>query len=215
MKIAMVAEHGNRTHGIGRVDRFSECAYVAQLARALANRGHHVDIYNFRDEQYDPHEVWLGPGVVMHNVAAGSNRLGNRDSFAYLPGFSRALRSAWGIRKPDVVHAHKWVSAVVSIEVAGSLGIPVAVTFHSLGAVEIRQLTSQACPPVRLDAERCLARTADLILASGVQEAADLVAMGAPARRVEVVSAEISDSWQELAHRTEAAYARILAQTCD
>ena len=106
----------------------------------------------------------------------------------YLPAFTRQLERQWRLNPPDVVHAHFWMSGVVSVQAATQLGLPVAITFHALGSVKRRhQGDADTSPPGRLDAERGVARSVDAILATATEEIHELIEMGADASAIHLV----------------------------
>lgn len=189
MRIALVSEHANPLAAFGGRDAGGQHVHVAGLALALADRGHVVVVHTRRDDPGAPEFVPLAPGVRVHHVAAGPAEPIGRDSLLpYLPQFTRELARRWAARPPDLVHAHYWMSGIVSAQAASPIGLPLVATFHALGTVERRQQAqADTSPPCRLDAERALARHADGILATTSEEVGELVAMGADPAKVRVV----------------------------
>jgi len=105
-----------------------------------------------------------------------------------MPAFAAELREQWEVERPDIVHAHFWMSAVAALAAAGDLGIPVVQTFHALGTVKRRhQGDRDTSPPERLAIERDIAQRVDRIVATCTDEVFELVRMGADRRRVTVV----------------------------
>jgi glycosyltransferase involved in cell wall biosynthesis len=101
--------------------------------------------------------------------------------------FARCLRRSWRLSRPDVAHAHFWMSGKAALAAAGPLGIPVAQTFHALGVVKRRhQGSSDTSPPQRLAEEARIARLADRLVATCSDEVFELVRLGADPRRVSV-----------------------------
>jgi len=85
-----------------------------------------------------------------------------------------------------VAHAHSWESGVATVRSAAAVGIPVTVTFHSLGDVEDTQRAGSGTSP-RVDAERSLARYVHRVIATSHAEGDELVRLGAARDRVAVV----------------------------
>ncbi|GAA0293004.1 type III pantothenate kinase [Kineococcus aurantiacus] len=189
MRIAMVSEHASPLAVLGGVDAGGQNVHVAALAGALADRGHDVVVHTRRDDPDLPERVWLRPGVEVVHVDAGPAAPVPKDDLPpHMPRFSEVLRQSWQRERPDVVHAHFWMSGTAALPAARALRIPVVQTFHALGSVKRRyQGAEDTSPPQRLDAERALARDVDLVIATCRDEVAELRAAGAPPRRVQVV----------------------------
>ena len=189
MRIAMVSEHASPLAVLGGVDAGGQNVHVAALAAALADRGHEVVVHTRRDDPSLPERVRLRPGVEVVHVDAGPPRPVAKDDLPpYVPRFSEQLRASWERERPDVVHAHFWMSGTAALPAARGLGIPLVQTFHALGSVKRRyQGAEDTSPAQRVDAEQALARDADLVIATCRDEVAELESQGAPPRRVRVV----------------------------
>jgi glycosyltransferase involved in cell wall biosynthesis len=162
---------------------------VAELSAALARRGVAVTVYTRRDDPDLPCRVELCRGVTVEHVAAGPPRqLAKDDLLPHMPEFARRLRAAWSVMRPDLVHAHFWMSGMASLSAAIPLGIPVVQTFHALGVVKRRQQGSHDTSPAqRLGIEEGIVRNADRIIATCSDELFELVRLGADPGRVDVV----------------------------
>ena len=190
MKIAMVSEHASPLAALGGVDAGGQNVHVAALARALGRRGHVVEVYTRRDGQDLPERVPLGEGATVVHVPAGPARcLPKDDLYPLMHRFGRWMARDWAERgRPDVVHAHFWMSGLAALEATGGTATPVAQTFHALGTVKRRhQGAADTSPPQRLDCERHLAAHADLVIATCSDEVRELERMHAPADRLTVV----------------------------
>jgi glycosyltransferase involved in cell wall biosynthesis len=189
MKIAMVSEHASPLACLGGVDAGGQNVHVAALSAALARRGHQVVVYTRRDDPGLPSRVRSLPGVQVEHLDAGPARpIGKDDLLPFMDGFGAQLARCLQRQRPDVVHAHFWMSGLASLQAAGSLRLPVVQTFHALGKVKRRwQGNSDTSPPERIGAERLIARTAALVIATCTDEVRELRSMGAPADRIEIV----------------------------
>ncbi len=189
MRIAMVSEHASPLAALGGVDAGGQNVYVARLTEELARRGHDVTVYTRRDDPDLPDRVPLPGGAVVEHVPAGPPEvLPKDDLFAHMPAFGAHLARAWRHERPDVVHAHFWMSGMASLLGAGPHGIPVTQTFHALGTVKRRhQGSADTSPPERVGVERQIGRTCDRVLATCTDEVQELAAMGISPRRVSVV----------------------------
>lgn len=189
MRIAMVSEHASPLAAVGGVDAGGQNVHVLELSRALSRLGHEVTVWTRRDDAALPEQVVVEPGVTVRHVTAGPPRpIGKDQLVPFLPEFAQALRQAWEQERPDLVHAHFWMSGMVTLSAAEDLDVPVVQTFHALGAVKKRhQGRDDTSPRGRVSAERAVARRVDRVVATCSDEVFELVRMGAPRRRVTVV----------------------------
>ena len=189
MKIHLVSEHANPLALVGGVDAGGQNVHVAALAGALADQGADVVVHTRRDDPAVPRTVQLRPGVIVDHVDAGPPQpLAKDDLLPFMGDFARDLEESWRNDPPDVVHAHFWMSGIASLDAADQVGVPVALTFHALGA-EKRQFQgiTDTSPAVRLEEERRLAQRVDRVIATTSEECRSLVRMGADPSRVSVV----------------------------
>ncbi|AJP04489.1 glycosyl transferase [Streptomyces cyaneogriseus subsp. noncyanogenus] len=189
MRIAMVSEHASPLAALGGVDAGGQNVYVARLAEELARRGHDVTVYTRRDAADLPDRVPLPGGAVVEHVPAGPPEAVPKDDlFPYMPAFGAHLARAWARERPDVVHAHFWMSGMAAGTGARPHGVPVVQTFHALGTVKRRhQGAADTSPPERIGIERQIGRTCERVLATCTDEVMELADMGVPTRQVSVV----------------------------
>jgi D-inositol-3-phosphate glycosyltransferase len=189
MRIAMVSEHASPLAVLGGVDAGGQNVHVAALAAALARRGDAVVVHTRRDDATSPRRVPLAPGLAVDHVAAGPPvPLPKDELLPHMDAFARDLREQWAYERPDVVHAHFWMSALAALAAAGDLGIPVVHTFHALGTVKRRQQGAKdTSPPERLAIERWIACAVDRIVATCTDEVFELLRMGANRRAIIVI----------------------------
>lgn len=185
----MVSEHASPLAVLGGVDAGGQNVYVAALSRELARRGAEVTVYTRRDDPALPPRVELCPGVDVEHVDAGPAReLPKDDLLPHMDAFAAWLERAWQRRRPDVVHAHFWMSGHAALAAAERLGLPVAQTFHALGTVKRRyQGGMDTSPPQRIEIERAIAQRADRVLATCSDEVFELMRIGADKERLTIV----------------------------
>jgi D-inositol-3-phosphate glycosyltransferase len=205
MKIAMVSEHASPLASLGGVDAGGQNVHVAALSAALACRGHQVVVYTRRDDPGLPDTVQLRPGVQVEHLSAGpAGPVSKDDLLPFMDRFGIQLGRRLRQQQPDLVHAHFWMSGLASLRAAGALGLPVVQTFHALGKVKRRwQGSSDTSPPERIGAERLIARTVDLVIATCTDEAGELRSMGVAGSRVEIVPCGVDPAlFTPAPHRT-------------
>ncbi len=189
MRIAMVSEHASPLATLGGADAGGQNVHVAGLSLALADLGAEVVVHTRRDDPGMPDRVDLAPGVTVEHVAAGPPRVMPKDElWPHMPEFAANLERSWAAERPDIVHAHFWMSGRAAMGAARPLRLPVVQTFHALGAVKRRhQGAADTSPPERLATEVELVRRADGVVATCSDEVSELSALGADVRRVWVV----------------------------
>ena len=68
-----------------------------------------------------PRRVPMGPGVTVDHVPAGPAEVVSKDTlFPYMDAYAADLHRQWSRRRPDVVHAHFWMSGYAALEAARS-----------------------------------------------------------------------------------------------
>jgi len=193
MKIAMVSEHASPLGAIGGVDAGGQNVHVAALASALAARGHEIVVYTRRDSAELADREPLCPGVVVEHLDAGPAAAVPKDELApYLPAMADDLTARLARFDPAVVHAHFWMSGLVTEAAARAHDLPWVQTFHALGNVKRRhQGAADTSPPGRVDAEARLARSATRVTASCTDELRELLGLGAERARVDIVASGV------------------------
>lgn len=157
------------------------------LARALAGCGHRVTLYARIEDASCPSSAIIG-GVPVEFISAGhAASLEAGEVARQMPEFAGSLADRWRSRPPDVVHAFSWTSGLAALGAVRGTGVPVVQTFGSLGCAERRHDTSRPVPASRLRLEPAIARSANAVLASSRDEAADLARLGVPKSAVRVI----------------------------
>jgi type III pantothenate kinase len=189
MRIAMVSEHASPLATLGGVDAGGQNVHVAALAIELARQGAEVVVHTRRDDPDLPRRVELAPGVVVDHIDAGPPAPVPKDELLPSMGaFADDLAAQWRADRPEIVHAHFWMSGVAALEAARPFGVPVVQTFHALGVVRRRhQGEKDTSPAERLGLERDLLRRADHVIATCSDEVFELVRLGATHGRVTAI----------------------------
>lgn len=156
--------------------------HVAELSAALTRAGHRVVIYTRYDSPDLPERVRTEAHYEVVHVPAGPpEQLAEDELLTFTGEFGSFLQSEWSRERPDVAHAHFWLSGIATQLAARELGIPTVQTFHTLGVVERRhQSTTDATPSDRIRLEKLVARGATRVVAACTDEVSELTRMGYP-----------------------------------
>jgi glycosyltransferase involved in cell wall biosynthesis len=189
VQIALVSEHASPLAILGGVDSGGQNVHVAALATELGRLGHEVVVHTRRDRPDLPRHVALARNVVVDHVDAGPACEISKDHLLpYMADFAADLRREWRRRRPDIAHAHFWMSGLATVTAARTFGIPVVQTFHALGVVKRRhQGDRDTSPQERIAIEARLVREVDLVIATCTDEMFELRRFGGDANRIEIV----------------------------
>lgn len=189
MLIAMVSEHASPLAAIGGVDAGGQNVHVAALAAGLSRRGHEVTVYTRRDDPGLPKTVRVKDGYrVVHVPAGPAAALPKDELLPHMGEFARFLDARWRRNRPDVVHAHFWMSGIAAQLAARHCHVPTVQTFHALGVVKRRhQGGADTSPQARQRLEALVARGADWVSATCTDEVFELIRMGRARSRISVV----------------------------
>jgi D-inositol-3-phosphate glycosyltransferase len=125
---------------------------------------------------------------VDHVEAGPPEPIPRDDLWPLMDEFAADLARQWRRERPDVVHAHFWMSGVAAVEAAATIDVPVALTYHALGVEKRRhQGSMDTSPGVRCAYEAWLARSTDRVLATTQAERRELIRQGADPERIAVV----------------------------
>ncbi|GAA4931866.1 glycosyltransferase [Streptomyces coeruleoprunus] len=189
LSVALVSEHASPLAALGGVDAGGQNVHVARLASGLADRGHRVTVFTRRDDEDQPDEVEVRPGVVVHHVPAGPPEAVPKDELLpYMPEFGRHMAEVLRDEPPDLMHSHFWMSGIAALLATRALHVPLLHTYHALGTVKRRhQRAADTSPPQRIAYERQVGLACDRIVATCRDEVHELSRMHIPPDRVSVV----------------------------
>jgi D-inositol-3-phosphate glycosyltransferase len=121
LRIAMVSEHASPL--VAYDDAGGQNVHVAALAAELARQGARVTVYTRRHDATTPRRVRMYPDVLVDHVEAGPSAKLPKDSLVpYMRQFATGLSEAWQAERPDIVHAHYWMSGWAALAAAQPSG---------------------------------------------------------------------------------------------
>jgi glycosyltransferase involved in cell wall biosynthesis len=194
MRIAMISEHASPLAALGGADAGGQNAHVAELSAALAAHGHEVRVYTRRDGTDLPDVVPMRGFEVVHVPAGPPVVLPKDELLPHMGGFAEWLAADWSTGwRPDVAHAHFWMSGLAAVSAGRSCGVPVAQTFHALGSVKRRhQGAADTSPPRRIAYERQLGQAVDRIVVQCQDEIHELTLLGVPHNRMVLIPSGVN-----------------------
>ncbi len=189
MRVALVSEHTSPLVAISGINAGGQHVHVAELASGLVRLGHSVAVYTRRNNPHLTQWVTTSAGYEVIQVPAGPEApISENDLWPYTAAFAERLSEVLSFQRPDVLHAHSWMSAVVSAHAATRLNLPLLVTFHTLGSAQLRyEGSSETSPHDRIQVETAMADAADCIVATHADAVRELALLGVPADKVAVV----------------------------
>ncbi|GAB2565888.1 glycosyl transferase [Paractinoplanes abujensis] len=195
MRIAMISEHASPLAALGGVDAGGQNSHVAELAGALAAAGHEIRVYTRRDSADRPAVMPMAAGIdVVHVPAGPATALPKDDLLPHMGEFAERLAEDWRTEwKPDVAHAHFWMSGLAAVTAGRRCHVPVVQTFHALGSVKRRhQGAADTSPPRRVAYERELGRAVDRVVVQCQDEVRELVRLGVPRTQMTLVPSGVN-----------------------
>lgn len=190
LRIALVSEQISPLTSTASVRSGSRALYLAQIARRLAECGHHVDVYTRCDAPHLPPSIEWAPNLRVIHVPAGEpRRLAAEEREAAAQDFNDFLRREWPARRYDVAHATCVASGLVARAAAQAADLPLLVTYR--GAQRLLQREGE--PPllaqqqrIALEAEMLRQATRVLVLCEADRRRL-CTRMGLDVERVDVV----------------------------
>lgn len=179
LRLALISVHGDPLAAVGTEGAGGQNVYVREVARALARRGHLVDVFTRgRDSGAHPEIHELDGARVVRLPVGPRGYVPRTQLFQYLPDFLDQLKQfSWQQRQRyDAVHTNYWLSGWVGMKLTASWNVPHVHTHHSLGAVKFGAVGGPVGNGnVRLKVEEMLNGTCSTIVATSPQDVASIM----------------------------------------
>jgi glycosyltransferase involved in cell wall biosynthesis len=193
MRIVMISEHASPLAALGGADAGGQNAHVAELSAALAEQGHEIRVYTRRDGTELPDVVPMNGFEVVHVCAGPPVPLPKDELLPFMGTFAERLTADWTTWRPDVAHAHFWMSGLAAVTAGRACDVPVLQTFHALGSVKRRyQGAADTSPPRRIGYERQLGRAVERIVVQCQDEIHELQLLGVPRTRMVLIPSGVN-----------------------
>ncbi|MGB3694601.1 MAG: glycosyltransferase family 1 protein [Spirulinaceae cyanobacterium] len=172
--IALISVHGDPAVEIGKEEAGGQNVYVRQVGEALAQQGWSVDMFTRQSHADQPKIINHAPNCRTIRLTAGpEDFVPRQEIFGYREEFVAQFLQFMEQENIDyeLIHSNYWISGWVGLELSQKLAIPLAHTYHSLGAVKYESVS--AIPMIattRLAVEKRCLENADRIVATSPQE---------------------------------------------
>ena len=172
--IALISVHGDPAIEIGKEEAGGQNVYVRHVGEALAELGWQVDMFTRKASAKQATIVEHHPNCRTIRLTAGPEDFVPRDNiFGYAPQFVQELlkfQQQSGVQY-SLVHTNYWISSWVGMELKKIQGSKQVHTYHSLGAVKYKSVsTIPLIAKTRLAVEKTVLETAERIVATSPQE---------------------------------------------
>lgn len=161
--------------------------YVRELARTLGAQGIVVDVFTRSQDACQPtikHDLGHG-GRVIHIAAGPESPIPAAEVSLYIDEFVEGVCNFAEVEEAtyDLIHSHYWISGLVAKQLqerwarprrdgATSSKVPIVHMFHTLGEMknQIALTAADRAPQYRIDGEKEVVASADLIVAATPSE---------------------------------------------
>lgn len=168
LRLALICFHSCPTGRLGEKDTGGMNVYVRQLARRLAARGNHVDIFTRCHDPEDPQVVPIGERARVIHLKAGPLALLKEDLYQHIPEFieelaefARRERLAY-----DLIHSHYWLSGGIGLAISRRWQAPHIATFHTLARTKMQARPGEQEVAQRAGVEKAVMDGVDAIVVS-------------------------------------------------
>lgn len=190
-KIALVSVHGDPAIDIGKEEAGGQNVYVRKVGEALSRLGWQVDMFTRRSDAEQEKIVEHTPNCRTIRLTAGPAEFIERQKiFSYVPDFVNAFfdfQHETGTIYP-LIHTNYWLSAAVGKKIRQLQPTKIFHTYHSLGAVKYKAVTTvPLIASKRLNIEKQILETSDLVVATSPQERQDMQTLVSTKGNIDVV----------------------------
>lgn len=178
LHIAIISFHSCPLGRLGSKDTGGMNVFIRELAQELSTRNHKVDIFTGAHEPAHEKLIQLNENIRLMHIETGSLVETPKVAFySYLQNFICGIES---FRKSsdtsyDLLYSHYWLSGLAGKQLQTWWHIPHIIMFHTLGAVKNSIGIGTDETELRIESERELVQSCDLIVAATSREEKDLI----------------------------------------
>ena len=158
MNILQIIFHTATFGSVGKHDSGGLNIYVEKVSKYLSD-DHKVTVVTAEKA-----ESFKKGNLEFHSLNLFEKELSTENKEKYLVDFRTGLDKEIDLKSFDVVHAHYWLSGLVSKQIADELNIPLIFTSHSLGVF------LDGYNKERVDCEKLIMNAANIVTSSSVFE---------------------------------------------
>lgn len=150
--------------------------YVLELSKAMARKGFELDVFTRLQDAKSARIVQVLPTMrVIHLPAGKAEKIDKKQQEQFIPEF---LRNFYAFaKKEDIqysfVSAHYYLSGIIAKDIKEQFGIPMIMTFHTLGLMKnlVARSEEERESLQRIKTEMNLVQVADQIIATSSADA--------------------------------------------
>ncbi|MGI8419930.1 MAG: glycosyltransferase [Candidatus Levyibacteriota bacterium] len=146
--------------------------YVLSLSKALSKKGYAIDIFTRSQSVTSPRIVEVNPHLRVVHIPAGAEKpLSKKEIEEYIPEFLTHFYEFTAKEKTtyQAVSCHYYLSGIIGVDIKKILGIPLIMTFHTLGLMKnlVARSEEERESIERIKTELHLVQEANQIIATG------------------------------------------------
>ena len=171
LKIAMISYHTSPLASLEGKETGGMNVYVLELSRALAKKGHLVDMYTRRQSLHQAEVIQVAPRLRVIHLTAGLERhLPKKQLINYIPEFTQNYLKFIRSEKItyDLFHAYYYLSGLIALRILEEthISLPLIMSFHTLALMKnlVARNPDEKAGSLRIAAEQQLTREADRII---------------------------------------------------
>lgn len=150
--------------------------YVLELSKALAKKGYLIDVFTRSQSEQSPRIVQVSENFrVIHMPAGPQEPLSKKAIEGYIPEFLEHFYSFVQKEKTSyqTVSCHYYLSGIIGKDIKKKLGIPLIMTFHTLGIMKnlVARSEEERESKERIETELDLVKVSDQIIATSQTDA--------------------------------------------
>jgi D-inositol-3-phosphate glycosyltransferase len=150
--------------------------YVLELSKALSKKGYTIDIFTRSQDAESPRIVVVNEHLRVIHVPAGPQEpLSKKDIEQYIPAFLEEFYAFVTHEQLTytLVSCHYFLSGLIGMDIKEKLGIPMVMTFHTLGLMKnlVARSDEERESNERIRIEQQLVAVSDRIFATSETDA--------------------------------------------
>ncbi len=150
--------------------------YVLELSKALSKKGYYLDVFTRSQNENSPRVVQVNERLrVIHMPAGPEEPLSKKEIEQYIPEFLEHFYAF--VQKEQLVYqivsCHYYLSGIIGEDIKKKIGIPLVMTFHTLGLMKnlVARSDDERESKERIETELHLVQESDQVIATGKTDA--------------------------------------------